>query len=104
MTAETDFFNSGFQDCGKSRFLYIRTQRCGRMEPVAVRGGTPLANGQIDATGKDDARSGEREKSLNFKVRPEFWKDFKGFAVAQGISMTDLLKEGFELSKKRRQK
>ena len=54
----------------------------------------------------DDENGAETEKgiSLNFKVSPEFKKEFKGFAVAQGISMTDLLKEGFALSKKKRQK
>lgn len=54
----------------------------------------------------DDESGAETEKgiSLNFKVSPEFKKEFKGFAVAQGISMTDLLKEGFTLSKKKRQK
>lgn len=47
----------------------------------------------------------ENEKvSLNFKVSSEFKKEFKGFAVSEGISMTDLLKEGFALSKKIRQK
>ncbi|MGE3370813.1 MAG: hypothetical protein AB7I79_18800 [Rhizobiaceae bacterium] len=47
----------------------------------------------------------ERDKeSLNFKVSPDFKKEFKGFAVSEGISMTDLLKEGFELSKKKRRK
>lgn len=46
----------------------------------------------------------ERGISLNFKVSPEFKKEFKGYAVAQGISMTDLLKEGFALSKLKRQK
>ena len=45
----------------------------------------------------------ENYSSLNFKVSLEFKKKFKGFAVAQGISMTDLLKEGFELSKRKRQ-
>lgn len=52
----------------------------------------------------DAATAAEADKgvSLNFKVSPEFKKEFKGFAVAQGISMTDLLKEGFALSKKRR--
>lgn len=40
--------------------------------------------------------------SLNFKVTPEFKKEFKGYAVSQGISMVELLKEGFALSKKRR--
>ena len=42
----------------------------------------------------------EKDASLNFKVSPKFKKEFKGFAVAQGISMTDLLKEGFELARK----
>jgi hypothetical protein len=41
--------------------------------------------------------------SLSFKVSSDFRKKFKGFAVAQGISMTDLLKEGFALSQKKRQ-
>ena len=52
-----------------------------------------------------DARPAEPDRgiSLNFKVSPEFKKEFKGFAVAEGISMTDLLKEGFALSKKKRQ-
>lgn len=55
----------------------------------------------------DDESDQEPEKkaaSLNFKVSPEFKRQFKGFAVAQGISMTDLLKEGFALSQKERQK
>ncbi|MDA1024293.1 MAG: hypothetical protein O2817_13280 [Proteobacteria bacterium] len=42
--------------------------------------------------------------SLNFKVSPDFKKEFKGFAVSQGVSMVDLLKEGFALVKKQRQK
>ena len=46
----------------------------------------------------------DRAISLSFKVSPEFKKSFKGFAVAHDISMTDLLKEGFTLSKKKRQK
>jgi hypothetical protein len=42
--------------------------------------------------------------SLNFKVSPEFKKEFKGFAGSEGITMTDLLKEGFTLSKRKRKK
>lgn len=63
-----------------------------------------MANRQAVIT--DDESGAETEKgiSLNFKVSPEFKKEFKGFAVAQGMSMTDLLKEGFTLSKKKRQK
>lgn len=43
-------------------------------------------------------------KTLNFKVSLDFKKEFKGFAGSQGITMTQLLKEGFALSKKKRQK
>jgi hypothetical protein len=46
----------------------------------------------------------EKGQTLNFKVSSAFKKEFKGYAVAQGISMTDLLKEGFALSKKKRQR
>lgn len=51
-------------------------------------------------------RSGPEQgkESLNFKVSPEFKREFKGFAVSEGISMIDLLKEGFALSKKKRPK
>lgn len=41
-------------------------------------------------------------KTLNFKVSHDFKKEFKGFAGSQGITMTELLKEGFALSKKKR--
>lgn len=41
-------------------------------------------------------------QTLNFKVPANFKKQYKGFAVAQGISMLELLKEGFALSKERR--
>lgn len=64
---------------------------------------------QGDRAGMIDMKEGEpadaeKATSLSFKVDPDFKKDFKGFAVAQGISMTDLLKEGFALSKKNRRK
>lgn len=48
-------------------------------------------------------REAEKGVSLSFKVSRDFRKKFKGFAVAQGISMTDLLKEGFALSQTKRQ-
>jgi len=48
--------------------------------------------------------AGSENKSLNFKVSADFKKQFKGFAVEQGITMTELLKEGFALSQKMRQK
>lgn len=52
-----------------------------------------------------ESRSTEKEnKTLNFSVSVDFKKEFKGFAGAQGLTMTELLKEGFALSKKQRQK
>jgi hypothetical protein len=55
------------------------------------------------ASRRSESNTPEKD-SLNFKVSPEFKKEFKGFAVSEGISMTSLLKEGFALSKKKRQK
>ena len=41
-------------------------------------------------------------ETLNFKVPANFKKEFKGYAVSQGVSMIELLKEGFELTKQER--
>jgi hypothetical protein len=41
-------------------------------------------------------------QTINFKVTPQFKREFKGYAVSQGLSMVDLLKEGFELTKRKR--
>lgn len=41
-------------------------------------------------------------ETLNFKVSTAFKKEFKGYAVSQGVTMVELLKEGFELSKQKR--
>ncbi|TWI29512.1 hypothetical protein [Mesorhizobium tianshanense] len=65
--------------------------------------GVALASRRTESTSENSAPESEKE-SLNFKVSPQFKKEFKGFAVSEGISMTDLLKEGFVLSKKKRQK
>lgn len=50
----------------------------------------------------DDDGDAADAKGLNFKVPSEFKKEFKVFAATEGISMTDLLKEGFALSKAKR--
>ncbi|PZR07947.1 MAG: hypothetical protein DI532_22875 [Azospirillum brasilense] len=63
-----------------------------------------MAERQPASSGNEAAQELDKGTSLNFKVSPDFKKQFKGFAVAQGISMTDLLKEGFEFSKKKRDK
>ncbi|PYE29906.1 hypothetical protein C8J35_1315 [Rhizobium sp. PP-F2F-G38] len=41
-------------------------------------------------------------QTLNFKVPNSFKREFKVYAAEQGLTMLDLLKEGFELSKKKR--
>ena len=41
-------------------------------------------------------------ETLNFKVTSEFKREYKGYAVSEGMTMLDLLKEGFELSKRKR--
>lgn len=63
----------------------------------------------MDGTKKPSGKTKEKSPSpaadtgtLNFKVTTEFKKEFKGYAVSQGITMTELLKEGFELSKQKR--
>ena len=61
-----------------------------------------MASRQTNAT-EPEPESG-KGNTLNFKVAEEFKREFKGFAASQGLSMTDLLKEGFALSKKKRQK
>ena len=63
---------------------------------------TPQSISQTAANSKQREGSQELE-TLNFKVSPTFKKAFKGYAVSQGMSMVELLKEGFELSKQKRQ-
>ena len=58
-----------------------------------------MARRRIEGSSESGAPENGKE-SLNFKVSPEFKKEFKGFAVSEGISMTELLKEGFALSRK----
>jgi hypothetical protein len=53
------------------------------------------------------ARKSKRKQSsdaetLNFKVPVTFKKEFKGYAVSQGVTMVELLREGFELTKRKR--
>lgn len=54
-----------------------------------------------DALDSAAAVPADKLETLNFKVPVDFKKAFKGYAVAQGMTMVDLLREGFELSKAR---
>jgi hypothetical protein len=60
-----------------------------------------VAPSQRQSKGKPPATAADTE-TLNFKVASAFKKEFKGYAVSQGITMVELLKEGFELSKRKR--
>jgi hypothetical protein len=84
-------------------FLYcIRTQKQYRSQL--------FWKGAMDETKESSHRKGRREEpdvdteTLNFKVTTEFKKEFKGYAVSLGITMLELLKEGFELSKQKRRR
>jgi hypothetical protein len=52
--------------------------------------------------GKQPKTAAADLQTLNFKVPRAFKKAFKLYAVEHGISMIELLREGFELSKKNR--
>jgi hypothetical protein len=59
--------------------------------------------GRSEARGKGASPSAAAQpETLNFKVTSEFKKEFKGYAVSQGLTMVELLKEGFELTKQKR--
>ena len=47
-------------------------------------------------------KSPDDTETLNFRVSPAFKREFKGYAAGQGMTMVELLKEGFELSKTKR--
>jgi len=59
------------------------------------------ASSQRRSKEQPPARTADAE-TLNFKVTTEFKREFKGYAVSQGVTMVELLKEGFELSKRER--
>lgn len=94
---------SVFLDCKKDRILYDYAISRDRPQSSARRRGCALTSRRTEGDGESSSLESEKE-SLNFKISPQFKKEFKGFAVSEGISMTDLLKEGFALSKKKRQK
>jgi hypothetical protein len=104
------FPNSVFLDipisCNPQMWIARKADFCISL-PSATRPGraaTGRGRSMADSQTVDERATDGENKSLNFKVSADFKKDFKGFAVAQGMTMTDLLKEGFALTKKKRQK
>jgi hypothetical protein len=58
------------------------------------------------SSGKSTDTTANRDSNpltpLNFRVSREFHREFKTFAAQRGISMLELLQEGFRLVKERR--
>jgi|CXWL01.1.fsa_nt_gi lipid-binding SYLF domain-containing protein len=61
-----------------------------------------VSNTALLSKPKTHDRNRQATETLNFKVTPDFKKEFKVYAASQGISMVDLLKEGFILSRQKR--
>ena len=76
---------------------------CSEKEPLAQCLKQGLNHHNARAKEKPPANTADTE-TLNFKVASAFKTEFKGDAVSQGITMVELLKEGFELSKRKRKK
>ncbi len=59
-------------------------------------------NATLQSRKESPLRDATETETLNFKVSTTFKKEFKSYAVNQGITMVELLREGFELSKRKR--
>lgn len=64
-----------------------------------TKGQPPLPSQTLQNIDRPEAGTLE---ALNFKVPPEFKREFKTFAAVHGIKMVDVLREGFDLVKARR--
>ncbi len=56
--------------------------------------GIPPSDADVIVNNTDKPETGKL-KPLNFKVMPDFHREFKMFAVTHGVSMTHLLYESF---------
>ncbi|MGB0722913.1 MAG: hypothetical protein ACPGU7_11025 [Gammaproteobacteria bacterium] len=101
--SEPESQNSAFLPCKKDRNHLNRLRN--QIVSKQIRGDTvtTMAGDSGRTRGKPSKEDVAQVGSLNFKVTPEFKKEFKAYAVNQGITMVDLLKEGFALSKQQRE-
>jgi len=67
--------------------------------PKTSKGLPPSASQTLENFNRDEAAE---LKPLNFKVSAEFHREFKSHAAVHGMTMVELLREGFELAKARR--
>ena len=63
------------------------------------KGAPPPLNRTVGNLDKPEPNGVE---NMNFKVAPAFKREFKTYASQQGISMLELLQEGFRLVKEQR--
>ena len=62
--------------------------------PGGRKGAPPVAAAAGDNLSRP---AGGALKPLNFRVSPEFHREFKTFAATEGRSMVDVLREAFDL-------
>ncbi len=65
----------------------------------STKGQPPASADTIGNLGRSEAGA---LKPLNFRVPPEFHREFKTFAALHGMSMVDVLREGFDLVREKR--
>lgn len=64
-----------------------------------TKGAPPQINAPQDASHNLQKPEAGELVPMNFKVSPEFKKEFKGFANDHDLTMVDLLKAAYELYK-----
>jgi hypothetical protein len=52
-------------------------------------------------TGKDDPSAKSELETLNFKVKSQFKREYKGYAVSRGMTMVELLEASYQLYKEK---
>jgi hypothetical protein len=62
-------------------------------EPKSAAGGS--VREKEDRSGKADI------ETLNFKVKSQFKREFKGYAVSRGMTMVELLEASYQLYKEK---
>ena len=70
--------------------------------PKAVKSRKGVPPVMTQTVGNLDKPEPTTTVNMNFKVPPDFRREFKTYAAQSGISMLDLLQEGFRLIKAHR--
>lgn len=98
--SKPEFWLSGLAESRLSPYLAKTTNRLRDLGHGAYNF-MEAAKAKAHRNGRSASAASEAE-TINFKVPRAFKREFKGYAVSQGLSMVELLREGFELSKQKR--